>query len=197
MKKSLFDKMHGFYDFYMMVFNQYRRENVIDILCPERSEKILDIGGGTGYVSSKIQHLCKELHLIDMSINMLKVAKKKGIKNVEIASCYSMPFSNGTFDAIILTDVIHHLNNHSQLISEIKRVLKVGGKLIVYDFDFEKKMTKLISKWESLFFRDLQFVEKKTFLRYLSESGFNIKNELSKSNWFILLAEKTKGEYHG
>ena len=102
--------------------------------------KILDYGCGPGTFSIKLSKMTKnEVHGIDISegfieqCNLLK-------KELSISNFYphhtknqNLPYDNNTFDIILLFDVIHHLENIDQNFSEIKRVLKKDGKIIVYE----------------------------------------------------------------
>ena len=44
-----------------------------------------------------------------------------------------LPFEDQKFDVILIVDVIHHLDDIKKNINEIKRVLKKGGKLLIYE----------------------------------------------------------------
>lgn len=78
---------------------------------------------------------------VDISNDSLKEAKRMkevfGISNVDFrqADVYDLPFSDETFDYVIVCFVLEHLNNPIKALSELKRVLKVGGKLIVIEGD--------------------------------------------------------------
>jgi ubiquinone/menaquinone biosynthesis C-methylase UbiE len=49
------------------------------------------------------------------------------------SSCESMPFDAGTFDHVIVRDVVHHLDEPERLVDECRRVLGPGGRIDVLE----------------------------------------------------------------
>ncbi len=106
----------------------------------KENHKILDYGCGPGTFSIKLSNMTKnEVHAIDISESFIdqcnKIKKDLDIKNFypQHVDNNILPYSDNTFDFILMFDVIHHLENIDQNFSEIKRVLKKNGKLIVYE----------------------------------------------------------------
>ena len=98
-------------------------------------ERILDIGCGDGYLMSKVSQYSSATFGIDSEIQAINLAQKM-LKNksnckVQNGNCYDLPFESKYFDIVLLTDVIEHLEKSDQCLSEINRVLKTGGKLIL------------------------------------------------------------------
>lgn len=98
----------------------------------------LDIGCGTGrnteaLVSFGYSHVVAA----DISSNVLKLLRKRVSKgNVSAVLCDALylPFKNGTFDAIALIAVIHHIKgrrNRLKALAEAGRVAKKGGLVLV------------------------------------------------------------------
>ena len=98
------------------------------------SGKILDVGCGRGEVSKAIKKYRPDLEVwaIDIGRAALEQAKKEpsGV-NFTYGSAYKIPFPNDTFDAVLTFDVIEHLGDPSLGLSEIKRVLKKKGVLVL------------------------------------------------------------------
>lgn len=76
--------------------------------------KILDVGCGEGITTAKIG-------ATGMDLDMGEVR----------GSAYDIPYPNETFDCVTLLEAIEHLERPLFAVTEIKRVLKPGGKLIV------------------------------------------------------------------
>ena len=78
---------------------------------------------------------------IDISEESIREAKRmvesSGIANVELrqANISELPFEDQTFDSVIICFVLEHLPNPTQALLEVKRVLKVGGTLMVIEGD--------------------------------------------------------------
>ena len=101
---------------------------------------VLDYGCGPGTFLIKMSMFTKnKLYGVDLSEEFIKECKENisnlKIQNVNVSTVKpeKLPFDDEQFDTILLMDVIHHLDNINQNLKEIYRVLKKGGKLIVYE----------------------------------------------------------------
>jgi ubiquinone/menaquinone biosynthesis C-methylase UbiE len=86
----------------------------------------LEIGVGTG-------RFAKDLGIdsgIDPSLKSLEIAKKHGIK-VEKAKGEKMPFKDKSFGTVFILFTLCFVENPKMVLLEVKRVLKIGGRLIV------------------------------------------------------------------
>ncbi len=104
---------------------------------------VLEAGCGVGAQTKIIaaKNPGSEFISIDLSEESILEAQKMissvGIKNVEFkqADIFNLPFENETFDSVIVCFVLEHLHNPKQALSELKRVLKTRGTLIVIEGD--------------------------------------------------------------
>lgn len=100
----------------------------------------LDVSCGTGEGLLMLREKTKgKIRGVDISEEMLKIAKQKiSEKNIELkkASVEKLPYEDETFDVVISTEAFHHYPNPDKAISEMNRVLKKGGELIITDPDF-------------------------------------------------------------
>jgi len=103
----------------------------------EPTQSVLDIGCGTGALLSLIQEQNKTAQVfgIDLSGEMIKIAKAKLGKDVDlrVSDSEKLPFKNESFDVVTCTFSFHHYPNALIVLSEMRRVLKKSGKLIVAD----------------------------------------------------------------
>jgi SAM-dependent methyltransferase len=91
-------------------------------------DNVLEIGCGTGYFSKELTKTNASITSIDISPNLLEIAKKEVIdKNIKfkIENAYSLSFSDESFDIIVGSSVLHHLDIDKAL-SEFYRVVKKG-----------------------------------------------------------------------
>jgi ubiquinone/menaquinone biosynthesis C-methylase UbiE len=98
--------------------------------------KVLEIGVGPGRLLIKMLKRGFVVTGIEMSKGMAYEARRKVIKaglDVDIIqhSVYKMPFKDGEFDCVVMTFVLAEIDKLDKAITEIKRVLKKGGKIIV------------------------------------------------------------------
>jgi len=106
-------------------------------------ENVLDVGCGTGGVTipAKLRvGKSGSVAGIDPAPEMIAVARRKaGRAGLEIdfrvGVIESLPFPDGTFDAVTSSLMMHHLPEHVKVrgLAEIKRVLKPGGRLLIAD----------------------------------------------------------------
>jgi len=102
------------------------------------AKKILDIGCGAGALIKELQDEGRNVYGVDMSKTTLDFCQNQGVKNLFKAQATQLPFAEKSFDAILLLDVLEHIENENQAITEIKRVLMPDGIAIIFVpcFDF-------------------------------------------------------------
>lgn len=96
--------------------------------------RLLDIGSGAGVGAELIAKAARIDHVtcIDLSIPALQVVRDRGFSPlVASAEGHKLPFANGTFDVVVLDEVIEHLVDTDSIMDEIHRVLKPGGQLLL------------------------------------------------------------------
>jgi ubiquinone/menaquinone biosynthesis C-methylase UbiE len=101
-------------------------------------KKILDAGCGVGSLSEILERdYYSEIHACDASEIRIHQAKKSCSKNINFftADLKALPEEKNQFDVIFVRFVLEHSLDPKPLISELFRVLKPGGHLVVIDFD--------------------------------------------------------------
>jgi len=94
--------------------------------------KLLDIGCAYGYYTKFYLNKCKNVYGIDPNEDLIKIAKKRYPKiKFKIGSAEKIPFKDNYFDVVLLNDVLEHVNNEEKTLSEIYRVLKENGIIIL------------------------------------------------------------------
>ena len=101
---------------------------------------VLEIGCGAGLVASDIAKSGANLSAIDLTSQAIKITKKRfqmGSLNGSILQmdAENLSFDDSSFDFVVSWGVIHHSGNMKQILSEIHRVLRPGGKayIMVYN----------------------------------------------------------------
>jgi 2-polyprenyl-3-methyl-5-hydroxy-6-metoxy-1,4-benzoquinol methylase len=101
----------------------------------DRSKRILDVGCGDGYLMALATSSGKVVHGIEAERSGARFAAQKlaGMPGCHVvqASCYALPYPDGYFDAVTLTDVIEHLEHPELCLREIRRVLSPEGLILV------------------------------------------------------------------
>jgi len=95
------------------------------------SDKVLELGCGTGYFTKEIVKTGAFVTAIDISPELLQIAKeeiKENNASFILENAYEMSFDANSFDSIVGSSVLHHLEIE-KAISEMFRVLKPGGPM--------------------------------------------------------------------
>ena len=106
---------------------------VLDRLAPAEGERILDLGCGTGRLTSEISTRAPGAIVTgaDRSIAMLSKAREHvaSVAAFAQADATALPF-HPVFDAVFSTATFHWIQDHDTLFREVHRVLKPGGRLV-------------------------------------------------------------------
>jgi ArsR family transcriptional regulator len=98
---------------------------------------VADLGCGTGPVAELLAPIVGRVIAVDDSESMLGAARKrlKPHGNVEIhqGRLEKLPLADGAADAATLILVLHHLPDPAEVIAEVARILRPGGKLLIVD----------------------------------------------------------------
>jgi SAM-dependent methyltransferase len=92
---------------------------------------VLELGCGTGYFTRELARSGAEIVAIDVSPELLEIARTNcSAPNVrfEIQNAYALTYSDATFDSVVGSSVLHHLEIE-EAVREIYRVLKPGGTI--------------------------------------------------------------------
>lgn len=116
-------------------------------------QKVLDVGCGNGYILSKYAKEKAEVYGVDITPTAVELCEKrfsyKGLSgNFQEANAEELPFADNTFDCICSMGVLHHVPDTEKAVSEIFRVLKPGGKLIVMFYHKDSALYKLKFTYE-------------------------------------------------
>ncbi len=90
--------------------------------------RILDAGVGMGRVLGPLDELHR--YGVDISLDYLRIARQQGF-DVALARLEDLPYRNEFFDVVIACDVLEHVIDLHACSTELVRVLKKGGTLIV------------------------------------------------------------------
>jgi phosphatidylethanolamine/phosphatidyl-N-methylethanolamine N-methyltransferase len=116
--------------------------------------KILEVGVGTG-LSFDDYDFSTEITGIDLSGPMLAKAREKMasgrypfVKDVRLMDAHRMAFADATFDCVVAQFVITLVANPEQVLSECRRVVKPGGRIILVNHLYsEKGVAAAVERW--------------------------------------------------
>ncbi|MBU1922271.1 class I SAM-dependent methyltransferase [Patescibacteria group bacterium] len=164
------------------------RTTLYQAIKSSNAKLILDIGCGDGGLLDRLfDNNNIELIGVDSSPAIISRARKNRVHNhLFLADAEKLPFANEYFDAIIVSLILHGVDNikGKQILGEAGRVLKKHGTIIVIDFSLPQNFIGKIIGF--LFRQEEKIIGKnnpshyKNYLEYLNRGGLsNIVRELN------------------
>jgi ubiquinone/menaquinone biosynthesis C-methylase UbiE len=98
--------------------------------------RVLDLGGGSGWVSELLATLGYQPFTVDLATSLLTIGQRrfaaKGLTSRFMAADMTrLPVANGSMDAVIVMDALHHVPDIPAVFREAARVLVEGGQFIL------------------------------------------------------------------
>lgn len=155
-------------------------------------EQILDIGCGTGRVSIEMAKILTDGKVTGIDIyegvsgtspvSAIRNAQAKGVADrteFKHGNALDLPFEDSTFDIVTMGSVLHEMhgeNLEKKALSEVKRVLKPDGRLIVFE------LTRNLKMFAAMLFFGLVWKPRDYWFSRLEEMDFEVLREEDISN---------------
>lgn len=134
---------------------------------------LLDVGCGIGYFTIPAARFLKNHKVtgIDISQEIIDIARERaeGLNNIEFIKSqeYSFPLENGSMKYILISNVIHEVEDKAEYFKEIRRVLQADGFVLI--IDWEKKEMEMGPPLHERISKDEMIILGKQFGLKLSE----------------------------
>lgn len=180
--------------------HRYWKKFAVGTCSLPRDPKILDIAGGTGDIALGWLKKAKgepEVWLTDINYSMLEIGRdrlldKGFIAPVAVCDAECLPFADGYFDVVSVSFGLRNMTRKEAALREMRRVLKVGGQLLVLEFSkvyeplrpaydlYSFKMLPLFGKLIAKDFDSYEYLvesirmhpDQETLKRMMEEAGF-------------------------
>ena len=111
-------------------------KKTLEQLQPDEDSMLLDAGCGSGLFSHMAISTGAQVVGVDAAPGLLSVARERNPQhNFLEEDLESLPFSSGTFDIVAGFNSFQYAGNFTNALSEAKRVLKTGGRLVIGIWD--------------------------------------------------------------
>ncbi len=116
---------------YLWRFGQERRLTLINRYAPLAAKAILDVGCGLGLWVENLRRFSGQVYGVDMEFSRVAEAGKR-LPNLAAAQAEALPFPEGSFDVVLLHEVIEHVEDDRRVVQEAYRVTKPQGRMVIF-----------------------------------------------------------------
>ncbi len=117
---------------YAWRFGQNRRLDMIVSMLPIDTRRILEDGCGVGEYVQRLAALGYNTIGLDIEFDRVRDATQKGVEQLHVAAGEHLPYPDNTFDALLSHEVIEHVADDQLAAQEMIRVLRPGGRVILF-----------------------------------------------------------------
>ena len=181
--KRFWDSYAKLYDFEVLRYSGRAYAEMYRLMSTvlTKDMRVLEIATGTGIIAVNIANAVHSVTATDFSTKMIQTAKKKAVPaNVQflVEDAEKLSFSDGSFDAVIISNALHIMPRPETVLANIKRVLKPNGLLVAPSFTHGHigtsvwKLNTLVLKL--IGFETYSKWTPEEYLAFISENGFSV-----------------------
>ncbi len=156
-----------------------------------QEDDVLEIGCGSGYGAVLLSELRPKSYVgIDLMPEQIAAAHQRRLPNAEfmVQDAAQLPFADESKDVVVIFGVLHHIPVWREVVSEIYRVLRRGGRFFVEEPD-----GAMVARFDRVFAwghaPDAQFLLS-DFERFLQTTGFTLSGRRYLLGWAWYHARK-------
>ena len=162
----------------------------LQILDLNGDSTLLDVGCGTGIFLEILEKKFPYTKFSGLDPNQAMLAKaseKLSSKvDLKIGNAESLPHDSQSFDWVVLSNCFGHINSQETALSEVHRVLRKNGKIIITDWTRDFLVMRIVNLYTQLFddadYKSLKSFETTAMLEKLDFKCLSV--ESYKINWF-------------
>ncbi len=138
----------------------YSQDALLDLMADAAAitpeDEVLDVACGPGIISCFFARRARHVTGLDFVPAMLDRARRfqgeQGVSNVtwQQGSSIELPFASARFDCVVTRFSFHHFLEPAIALAEMKRVAKLGGKIVICDVVPRQEVQERFNYWEIL-----------------------------------------------
>lgn len=182
--KQFWQRFAGKYELFMKSSGELYGE-ICENLLPHlnKTMNVLELACGTGQLSFPLAAHVRLWEATDFSKAMIEQAKKKNASPrllFSVCDATALPYANGSFDAVVISNALHIMPYPEQALREIRRVLKADGGLFAPTFVHGESIGYglRVSVLKLLGFKVYHKWTAKEFAEFVSQHGFVVKAQI-------------------
>jgi len=140
-----------------------------------KNPAILDIGCATGALIASLRGKGWRVTGVEISPSAIyaKNERKLDVRDIPLEENH---FPDNSFDVILASHLIEHLNEPKSFLEETYRILKTNGSLFITTPDISGFQSRLFgSRWRSAIFDHLYLFSRRTLSKMLKTAGFKVE----------------------
>ena len=198
----------NFWDRNARIYNRFMRkdhaayETMYELIRPVvKAKTVLELATGTGLIAKHIVNAAAHIEATDASPEMIAEAKRdthSAKLHFSVQDMFSLPYADGSFDAVIVSNALHIVPQPEKALREIRRVLKDDGVLIAPTFthagnSFSGKVRAFFMKLAGFPLHSRWTSEE--YLTFLRQNGWTVrKSVVLKASFPLTYTECVKSE---
>jgi ubiquinone/menaquinone biosynthesis C-methylase UbiE len=149
---------------------------------------VLDYGGGDGRWAVELAERAARVVVADIDEDALhRVPVHPRVTSV-LLDGVRLPFRSGAFDAVFVNHVFHHIEDLPSVLSELERVLRPAGRLVIIEFHPRACVTRvyrLLSRYRD---HPCTFYAPRDLARHLQRRAFSVEHRQLDEFQFVIAA---------
>ena len=117
--------------FHYSIATRVRNPYFLRFLALQPGEQILDVGCGVGYFAALFSLSGCSVWGVDVDLASVQAARRQYGQKFVVARAEELPFGADTFEKLICSEVLEHIEDDGQAVAELHRVAKDGATVIV------------------------------------------------------------------
>jgi ubiquinone/menaquinone biosynthesis C-methylase UbiE len=158
---------------------KYKALNIQQVTKGKKFAQILEVGAGDGAVLANLErlHIATSLSAVEISSSGVQTIQQRNLQtlqDLQLFDGYKLPYPDQSFEAVVCTHVIEHVEHPRLLLREIKRVSKY--QIFEVPIDFSWQVDKKVAHF--LGYGHINIFTPATFRFLLLSEGFEILQDL-------------------
>lgn len=171
-------------------------EAIVERIAGERSGRVLDWGAGHGQISHMLKERGVEVvafaYVEGSAPEMMQLERYPEIEAHVSGDAVELPFPDDHFDTVLSCGVLEHVQRPAESLRELHRVLRPGGRLLVYKLPNRLSYLEAIARRAGMYYHgalpDDRVYDRRSATALVSANGYRV-DDFRRTNMLPLTIE--------